>query len=443
MWSFLKELTPSFVGLEIFSFLDLKSIVILERALAGQLLQQTFKTFLIFTPTFNNKIKIPPEGKKYKWLQDRQCRIMKGTVWSNMITADYDSIDQIKFRINSTINMNTIDYLSDKTYQNITEIVIYEANQDVLIIETLFFRMKNIHTMKVLRSIDNWIETALNSNIGVSLQHLSFGNIRITQSIVVIIAQNCPKLLMLKVNKFIDTTTALITLSEYKLPKEELEMSTWIPDISEALLPQCVYALSRIVSIYTPLEATATTTIPHNYTIIIPYLTGLKIIGELSLLLRPLFIQLQPQLECLQLDWSCSTGIQHILQLLHNSSATLKSLSLYCNDEEGSILLETILPYCRNLQKLYVRNSHVTTVTDSSILAISEHCNKLQELDISSCKKITEAAVVQLLQQCKQLCTVILPLKCLSEDTVLTLPGKVVVGKQFMTLQLSYKKIPY
>ena len=64
-------------------------------------------------------------------------------------------------------------------------------------------------------------------------------------------------------------------------------------------------------------------------------------------------------------------------------------------------------------------------ITDSSLLALSEHCPQLYELDIYNCILITEAVVLQLIHNCKKLYILRIPLNYLSEDTVLTLPATV------------------
>ena len=61
--------------------------------------------------------------------------------------------------------------------------------------------------------------------------------------------------------------------------------------------------------------------------------------------------------------------------------------------------------------------SYETDITDIGILALSEHYPLLQELDIGKCHKITEAAVLQLLQRCLKLTTLEVSSSSLSKET--------------------------
>ena len=65
---------------------------------------------------------------------------------------------------------------------------------------------------------------------------------------------------------------------------------------------------------------------------------------------------------------------------------------------------------------------HCPYITDASILALSEHCPHLQELDVHNCTPITESAVLHLIQCCRQLHTLVLPSTCMSEGTVFGFP---------------------
>lgn len=74
-----------------------------------------------------------------------------------------------------------------------------------------------------------------------------------------------------------------------------------------------------------------------------------------------------------------------------------------------------------------------SALTDASILALSEHCPELQELNISPLQykdskrrsrkpDITEAAVLRLIQRSTKLRTLKISENILSKDTVLALP---------------------
>ena len=63
---------------------------------------------------------------------------------------------------------------------------------------------------------------------------------------------------------------------------------------------------------------------------------------------------------------------------------------------------------CPKLHSLYI--------ADIRILALSEHCSQLKSLNIKKCSKVTETAILYLLQQCPDLTDLTLADVCHSEE---------------------------
>ena len=79
-----------------------------------------------------------------------------------------------------------------------------------------------------------------------------------------------------------------------------------------------------------------------------------------------------------------------------------------------------------NIESLTIyADTTVANITDASILALSENCPQLEELKLYMCTQITATAVLQLIQQCKQLCILIIPDTILFEDIVFGVPFEI------------------
>ena len=103
-----------------------------------------------------------------------------------------------------------------------------------------------------------------------------------------------------------------------------------------------------------------------------------------------------PAQHCHKLTW-----IVDILPLCR-ANPQLQTLIYYCS---GSCFTDTILieliHTCPHLHRFML--PYETNITDTGILALSDHCPALDVLFINKCQKISEAAVLQLLKRCHNL----------------------------------------
>ena len=451
MWDYIKELSSVVVGQKILSFLDLKSIVWLERALASNTMQQTLRSFLLFVPTIQYSIQIPQQLRRLKWFQLHKCRISQGSVYLNKLTNAFDleSIENITLFVDGEVNPNTIPLLSDMTSENISEVCFNCEDIDIVIAEGLFARLKNLRYLEITCEECNWITAAmrgLQSAVGVGnailLEKigLEFMPEYLPDSAVAAIAKSCPRLLSLDINSDDITVASLLLLSEHKLPLEELKV-TALPHFDSPLqVARCAHALSRIPHLRTSHEGDSADISSNTLTMTAPYLTGLSALCgncEADHLLLPLFAQRPLPLRSVFLGRRSSATAAQVLQLLQRSGSHLQRLRLdneACEVSDAFIL--AAVPLLPQLEQL-VLSYYDKDFTEASLLALSEHCLQLEELDIGDYLGATEAVVLQLIRRCRYLRKLVVPLGCLCEDTVLALPVRTSQYSERIVLRFS------
>ena len=217
---------------------------------------------------------------------------------------------------------------------------------------------------------------------------------------------------------------------------EELKLFRIPKVFSEQSAALCAPALSCIHSICTPLEDYYDV---HDYERTVPYLTELRILrveGGHDLVLIPLISQYCMKLEDFQITTHSNITPIQVLQLVQNCKQ-LKSITITLLDFYTEDVVIGLIECCPNLQKLSFcgnpfNQSGVFPITDSILLALSKHCPQLEEIEARGYLKITEAIVVHLVQQCKKLYKLRLPMNCLYKDTVFGVPVKVKKGSDTM-----------
>ena len=406
MWEYIKELPADLVGQKILSFLDLKSIVLLERALTCPVRLSTLHSFIRIAPSFSGNVTIPNDFNKWKWLKKRNCRITEGVVNLNMLTdaVDVDLIDKLALLVMllSTSLPTNIEKLYSNAYEKCCTLEVFVLYEDLFSMVVLLSQLKNIRKMSVdcLTTIDWFASALLYVNI-TALEEITFTCFSTSQSAVIAIAKNCPNLKLLTMSSFANTNESLRILSEYNLPREKLEISGWLTELSADQATHCAHALSRIRSLHTG---------DLSYWLhCIPHLTGLREIrvgsrGDHQLLLI-LALDCLP-LERVKLSMFSSATVVDVTVFIRSCSNTLTSLNLSGKSSiVGNPLITALAPHCPHLQELVISSPWWSTATclDSSILALSWHCPQLRSLDIEMYGKVTELALLQLIAACPQL----------------------------------------
>ena len=445
MWDHLKNMPPILVGQSIFAFLDLISIVRLETALASSEPSQTFRSFLSYYTNANIKVQIPQERTKMWWLQAHELPIAKVIVHLDKIDATFETnmVHEIELVDNDcTINNNALEFLPNSCFIKVVS-VYFVRMQDSSLMEELLPRFHNLRELNVSCRPDGWIVSALQAlhratNNNIIIEKICIRSYDIRIGSVIEIAQYCPRLQSLRVT-FRITEDSLLALSTYCPLLKEVDTRS-IPRIStEQSAVLCAPALSCIHTIATPfvnLEGQIS-----NYTVAVPYMTALQHVNAVSFidhLLLPLFSEYCLKLESLTIVITSSATPIQLLQLAQNCR-NLHSVHLSKDDFYTDEFVLGLAQRCPNLHKLnfeYHEGSN-TGITDSSLLALSKHCLQLQELYVSTCILLTEAAVLQFIHNCKHLHILKVPLNWLSEDTVLSLPA-VTVSKNRCFLTLTF-----
>mgnify|MGYP005992668267 CR=1 FL=1 len=216
----------------------------------------------------------------------------------------------------------------------------------------------------------------------------------INDSIVLAIAQHCPKLTYLELCKYVQITYhALITLSAYKLPLEELNIPT-IPITPTVDIARCCsYALSCIRE----LSLRSFRWDVHDTYKPFPYLTGLT-----SVYLDYQSDDYIPLLAMYSHKLTKIGVFEDVTNILLICRANPLLQTFVCYERIGitdTILIE-LIHACPHLQTL--RLPYETDITDIGILAITKHCIQLKRLEICNSHKVTEVAVPTLLQRCRK-----------------------------------------
>lgn len=115
MWKYIQNLPTELVGQKILSFLDLKSIALLERALTCPDRLTTLHSFLKISPSFPESVVI-------------------------------DMIDEITLHVQRIILTNQLDMLSVAAYKKCCTVHITDK-QDSATMVILFSRLKSMHTL--------------------------------------------------------------------------------------------------------------------------------------------------------------------------------------------------------------------------------------------------------------------------------------------------------
>ena len=437
MWDQVNKLPPILVGQSILNYLDFKSLVRFETALVNSERKETLRSFLLYTSEIYVEAHIPSQMAKLGWLQAHDLVINKAIVLLDKVTATFNTkmVNEIVLVDNNCVITNaTLSYLPDTCYEKVVSID-FTANQDDSIMEELFSRLHNLREFNVGCSPNGWIKHALkglhrDTNHNIIIERINMCLIDMNIFSVAEIAKFCPRLQTLDVH-FNISEDSLIALSTYCPLLKKLRVTS-IPRIStEQNATLCAPALSCIHYTATPYEWVPVG-LRHNdvsqYAMAVPYLTelrGLNVMGHLDHVLLPLISQYCLKLESIDIDEICSATTAQLLQFTENCKQ-LKDIHLTCYEIYFEEFVVGLIQRSLNLQKLTIFIQGIDIIlTDDILLALSEHCLHLEKLEVYGPLQITEAAVLQLVQQCKHLHTLALPDTYKFYDTVFGVPVEV------------------
>ena len=360
MWDQLRKMPPILVGQSILNFLELKSIVRLESALASSERIQILRSFLCYLSKVDDEeVLIPDEMSKLEWLQSHDLPISKTVVHLNKIHAKFETklIKEIWLVDHCSITSATLNYLPG-CYEKIVSVYFYYI-QEVDVMEELFSRLLNVRELNTEIWSDDWIHSAIRrlhreSNNNVLIENISITMIYDREGSVTEIAKYCPRLKSLTVS-FSIAEDSLSALSTYCPLLEELNIPHFPSISTEQSAELCAPALSCIHKLATPYAVGLDET-PH-YARTVPYLTELRDInakGPIDHVLLPLLSQYCLKLEEVEIMDTSTTTPAQLLQLAQN---------------------------CRHLHTVYIAGDHFST--DELIIGLAERCPNLQVLSLS------------------------------------------------------------
>ena len=151
MWYYINELPHMLSGNVIFSFLDLKSIAILERALASFTMQRTFRSLIKLMPAIKMNITLPKEMKKLCWFKQRQCRVAQATVYLHtMVTelthVEIDLIDKIELVVGEATTLDQILQIPGRFCTKISRF--FSGECDGVVMKMLLVRLMPIRNLR-------------------------------------------------------------------------------------------------------------------------------------------------------------------------------------------------------------------------------------------------------------------------------------------------------
>ena len=440
MWNILKLLPIELVNKDVFSFLSLKSIALLERAACGR----SSRPHLLHMISECLPFHLPRHQQKnlsfMYWFKRRNCKLqsfhLKLPVHRRNSELDLTVVESIELEIESDVSLEDISIINNVEIGNKILKLVITGTQNLEIMERIGQITPNVKKLYIeeftnsnewltVDLIANWnieeiylCDTSIDTSVLVQLISMSsnlklfsqLGDTYCSESVMRALVQHCPQLTTMIWCDFEDyydddyynadsfTLQALLTLSDSTLPLEDVSINPRIPDIPPADLPRCKHALSKIHTLNTE-----------------------QLLGRPDL---PSFMSCFTELTCLLFDTlNDNAYIPYIAQhckKLHNmyfkaaSNASAENIALLCSINPElqilTILVELdctddiivgIAESCPQLRTFSYRS--VNYLTDIAVLALSEHCPMLEELDIGCSLAVTESAILQLVQHCKGL----------------------------------------
>ena len=439
--SSIEKLPVDLVGEHVLGCLDLKDIVMLERACGSKASHQLFLNLIVFSPP----IALPSHKHRniitLEWLSKRRCRLGSLTIW---IPTDNPGLhvknlemNSINLIIESNVTIEKCNPFFDLNKADLVMAIDIQGDQDKEVMEQFSLCARNVISLTVwyANNYKNWLSVDILSRWKVKqirlfsctgatqllslivqtcteLTDIAMYSRTVDDTVVMEIAQHCRKLEKLQLTAPCKITYhSLIILSECGLLLTHLNIGT-IPNIPTAdIARRCSHALSCIRH----LDTYHLHQNDPNSNILIPYMTGLTSVSVqyTSHNYIPLLAQYCHKIN--QITLYCPNC--HVSDMLSLCRANPLLQVLYCQNLGGctdTTLIE-LIHACPQLHTL--RLPYETNITDIGILALSEHYSQLQELLISKCHKITEAAVLQLLQRCRKLTRLVVSSSSLSEET--------------------------
>ena len=439
MLTFVEKLPVELVGMNVLGYLSLSDIVMLERACGSKKSHQLFLDLIPYCTPIALPTSEHTNTSVLDWFANRHCKLISLTIKlpgdnpclhvKNLQVLHFD------LEIDSETKIENLKHvLSINIVYHINSIQVY-GNSEREIMEQLCACFENVEQLniKCSNNCNDWVTVDILSRWKlkeISIKHLSIPKsimtlivqtcseltsiklvaLNIDDSVVINIAQHCPKLETLIIHNSQLTYKSLLALSERELPLIELDIPSLLKILTIDIARRCSNVLSCIRNMntfYLPRNG-------QDASIVLPYLTGLTNLQVYKHLYvhTPLLIQHCNKLT--KIDFLTYVPFTDISSLCRANPQLQELFSFASYGITDTTLIE-LIHACPHLHTL--RLPHDTDITDTGILALSEYCTQLQKLVIRQSHKVTEVAVLQLLQRCRKLTRLEVSSSSLSEET--------------------------
>ena len=444
MWNILKLLPIELVNKDVFSFLSLKSIALLERAACGR----SSRPHLLHMISECLPFHLPRHQQKnlsfMYWFKRRNCKLqsfhLKLPVHRRNSELDLTVVESIELEIESDVSLEDISIINNVEIGNKILKLVITGTQNLEIMERIGQITPNVKKLYIeeftnsnewltVDLIANWsieeiylCDTSIDTSVLVQLISMS-SNLKLfrknrgkccSESVMRALVQHCPQLTTMSWCDDDDddddddagdddhadlfTLQALLTLSDSTLPLEEVGIVPRIPDIPTADLPRCRHTLSKMQHLVTT-QLFGRPDLPSFMSCFteLTYLT-LDINDDNAYI--PVIAQYCKKLRSIQITLTGNTTVENIV-LLCSVNPELQKLNIFSKLDCTDDIIIGISQLCPHLRCIGLWQ--VITITDRTILAISEHCPMLEELDIGRSLLVTESAILQLCQRCERM----------------------------------------
>lgn len=400
----IEKLPVDLLGTLVLGYFDLSNIVRLEIACGSRESYQLFLNLIPHAPPV-----VLPSSKQLtitalEWFANRRCKLDSIIMYLPNISALYVKnlhVDKLELHLQSNTTVDEIKPLFNNPMSYIVKTIIINCDLDILVLEQLSICTSNVNKLQIYSScfyrrlnktiLSRWkLKTLYLDGIQFitplltlivqtcsELTTIQLSSNTLDDAVVMIVAQHCPKLEKLILHEILETSTltyqSLLTLSEYKLPLQELSI-THVPIIPTAdIARSCSHALSCIRN-FNPDNFVCNQQSRHN---LIPYMTGLTSI---------------------HLDYSCHSYIPLLLQYCHK----LTELNF-----SGTSFTDTVILSLIRANPLLQRIGfyHALTITDTVLIEVVQTCKHLHTLTLPYTHQISE---LTLSEHCHQICINIL-----------------------------------
>ena len=442
MWDLLTFLPIEVVSKDVFSFLNVKSIALFERAACGKSRRPHLLRMLSECLPLHLHHNRQKNMSFMHWFKSRKCKLkkifLKLPFHSRDREVDFTVVESIVLEMESEVSLEDISIIDNIEIGNKVHTIIFFGFQNLETVERIGQIASNVRILHISKSpncrewltvdviinwkletikIDGFIATTvlvLLISLCSKLKSFEFrGNLGTgtdcSASVMEALVQHCPQLNSMRWYHAPFTLEALLSLSDSTLPVEEVVIAPRIPDISTAYIPRCRHALSKVHSLNT-YQLLGRQDSVTEFMSCFTELTSVTLSTNRDNDYIPVIAQCCRKLRYIYLV-SGNASAENVAILCAANSA-LQSLCVSVDFSFTDAIINEIAQSCPHLSTLCL--DQADNITDSAVLALSEHCPKLVALCILNSVLVTEASLLQLCQRCVRMEKIVVPQQSLS-----------------------------